>query len=369
MEKRYNRTHFGEVDIAKKSSRRRTILKTVGIGCGGVVLLFAVLAVWIGMEISQAMKPMELTESHPFRSAAKKERYLAHYDARAERWPVASETTTITTSFGPTFVRISGPEDGPPMVLLPGANATSLLWAPNIEAFSEHHRVYAVDTIFDFGRSVYTRDLTTPGDFVAWLDELHDGLGLSNNIRLVGLSYGGWISGQYALEHPERLEKLVLIAPAATVLDFSMDFIKRGILCLIPHKYFVRGMVRWALADAAAGSEEHQRIVEEAVDNAWLGMRSFKPKPMVSPTILSDDQLRSIAPPTLFIVGENEVIYSGSGADAIRRLNEVAPEIETALIPDCGHDLTIIQTELVNREILEFLGTELGGRLPGTRPQ
>jgi pimeloyl-ACP methyl ester carboxylesterase len=313
------------VNIAKKSSRRQTILKTVGIGCASIAVLFAAMVVWIGVEIYQAVQPMELSEHHPFRSPAKKERYLAHYDARAERWPVASETATIATTFGPTFVRISGPEDGPPLVLLPGANATSLLWAPNIEAFSERHRVYAVDTVYDFGRSVYTRDLTTPGDFVAWLDELFDGLGLTDDIRLAGLSYGGWIASQYALEHPDRLEKLVLMAPAATVLQFSADFIKRGILCLIPHKYFVRSMVNWAFADAAAGSEEQRRMVEEAAENAWLGMRCFKPKQMVNPTVLSDEQLRSLMLPTLYMVGENEVIYSGSAADAVRRLNEAAP--------------------------------------------
>ena len=91
------------------------------------------------------------------------------------------------------------------------------------------------------------------------------------------------------------------------------------------------------------------------MDNAWLGLRCFKPKQMVNPTILSDDQLRSLGPKTLFLVGENEVIYSGTGADAVRRLNQAAPAIKTVLVPDCGHDLTLVQPEQVNREILEFL--------------
>ena len=60
-------------------------------------------------------------------------------------------------------------------------------------------------------------------------------------------------------------------------------------------------------------------------------------------------------PPTILLIGENEVIYSGSGADAIRRVNNVAPQISTELIPDCGHDLTLVQPNLVNRLVLEFL--------------
>ena len=300
----------------KKARGWRKILRTLAIGCGTLALLFAAFVVWVGVDIYRATRPLELSDHHPFRSAAKKERYLAHYDARAERWPVESETLMVDTSWGQTFIRVSGPTDAPPLVLLPGANATSLLWETNIEAFSREHRVYAVDNIFDFGRSVYIRNFTTPADFVSWLDELFDALGLEKT-NLAGLSYGGWIASEYALEHPDRVEKLVLIAPAATVLQFSVDFMKKGILCIIPLKHFVRSMMKWALADAANGTEEHRRMAEEAADNAWLGIRCFKPKQMVAPRILSDEELRGLAPPTLFLVGENEVIYSGSGADAL----------------------------------------------------
>jgi pimeloyl-ACP methyl ester carboxylesterase len=341
--------------MTKKRGRRK-ILRALAIGCGSIALVFGALVFWIGSEIYQAIQPLELSDHHPFRSAAKKERYLAHYDARAERWPVVSKTRMVDTSWGPTFVRISGPSDGPPLVLLPGANATSLMWETNIEAFSREHRVYAVDNVFDFGRSVYVRNFTTGDDFVSWFDEFLDALGLEK-IRLAGLSYGGWIASEYALEHPERVEKLVLLAPAATVLQFSTDFIKKGMLCMIPHKHFVESMIDWVLADAVTGTEENRRMAEAAADNAWLGIRCFKPKQMVAPIVLSDDQLRGLAPPTLFLVGENEVIYSGSGAEAVQRLNSVAPQITTDLVPDCGHDLTLVQAELVNRLILDFLET------------
>ncbi len=139
------------------------------------------------------------------------------------------------------------------------------------------------------------------------------------------------------------------------MLPFSTDFIKRGILCMIPHKRFVRDMIQWALADAAAGTEEHRHIVDEAVEDAWMGLRCFRPKQLVHPTVLSDDELRSLSPPTLFLVGENEVIYSSSASGAVSRLNSVAPSIETEIVPNCGHDLTLVQTDLVNRLILEFL--------------
>lgn len=94
---------------------------------------------------------MKLSANHPFRSAMAKARFMALSEERAKEWPVASETRMVDTSFGQTFVRISGPEDAPPLVLLHGANVSSLSWIPNAAALSEHFRIYAVDTIYDFG--------------------------------------------------------------------------------------------------------------------------------------------------------------------------------------------------------------------------
>ena len=42
---------------------------------------------------------------HPFRSSAARQEYLAYYDARAQRWPIPSESMLVGTTFGDTFVR------------------------------------------------------------------------------------------------------------------------------------------------------------------------------------------------------------------------------------------------------------------------
>lgn len=55
----------------------------------------------------------------------------------------------------------------------------------------------------------------------------------------------------------------------------------------------------------------------------------------------------------LYLVDEDEKMYSAE--EAVQRLNEATPQVETEIIPDCGHDLWIIKTELVNRKVLEFL--------------
>jgi pimeloyl-ACP methyl ester carboxylesterase len=170
----------------------------------------------------------------------------------------------------------------------------------------------------------------------------------------MGLSYGGWITSQYALHHPNRLEKVVLLAPAATVLPFQPEFLTRGILCLLPHRYFVRSMMSWMLEDAAKKDDDVRLFVEEAAENMFVGLRSFKPIRLVNPTVLTEEQWQSIqVVPTLFLVGENEKLYSAH--DAVMRLETVAPKINVELIPNAGHDLTLVQAELVNSKIVEFL--------------
>ena len=93
---------------------------------------------------------------------------------------------------------------------------------------------------------------------------------------------------------------------------------------------------------------------QEMVDFLEISMKCFKPKySMVRPTLLDDEQLRSIRVPTLFLVGENEKIYSP--LKAIDRLNRVAPHIKKEIIPKAGHDLFSVQAEMVNRKALDFL--------------
>lgn len=113
------------------------------------------------------------------------------------------------------FVRGSGPVDAPSLVLLPGAGATSLMWADNVTALSAHHRVWAVDSIADYGRSEPSRPVLMAQDFVTWLDELTRALAPEGRFGLAGVSYRAWSAAQYALARPERLSALALIAPRA----------------------------------------------------------------------------------------------------------------------------------------------------------
>ncbi|HVP90529.1 MAG TPA: alpha/beta hydrolase [Terriglobales bacterium] len=322
-----------------------------------IYLAFPVLALFVSIVPAKLVEDhalADISDWHPFRTAKAKEAYLRSYAAQEARlWPVAPETRVVATSWGRTFVRITGPADAPPLVLLHGANATSMMWAPNIKALSAVYRTYAPDNIYDMGRSVFTRRLKTPGDFASWLDGLFDALGLGDHIVLVGQSYGGWIAGQYLVRHPERLDKVVLLAPAATIEPFRTGFLGRGLLGQLPFRRFTLSMMDWLLGDLARSGEAGRGLIESYADHICLGQRCFKPKSLVPPTLLTDRELGNIKVPTLFMAGENEKIFDP--AKALARLKRVAPQVRTELIPHAGHDLTLVRADLVDRKILDFL--------------
>ena len=178
-------------------------------------------------------------------------------------------------------------------------------------------------------------------------------------LNLVGMSYGGWLAAQYALRFPDRLRTVVMLAPGGTVLRFSFRFFARVMLLTVPLPGFggkepVRRVLNWVFQDTVRSGDTGRTLVERDVARMVQAGRFFVLPRLVWPTILDDAEWRAFGVPALFMVGENEKIYSPK--KAVRRLNRVAPQVKTEIIPGAGHDMTIVQAGLVDREVLEFLG-------------
>jgi len=111
---------------------------------------------------------------------------------------------------------------------------------------------------------------------VNWLDELFSALGLGNNIKLMGPSYGGWLTSQYALRFPGRLDKIVLLAPVGTVLSLRLEWIMRAVLCFVPYRYFTKSFLFWLLEELAQKDEASRIMLEEEVDAVFVRIRCYK---------------------------------------------------------------------------------------------
>ena len=305
---------------------------------------------------------MKKQPCYPFRSERAKAEYEALCLERVKTWPASSETMTVETASGWTFVRACGRITDPPLVLLPGARVGSLMWTRHIAALSAHYRTYALDIIGDVGFSVNRREISKPEDLVNWLDEVLTVLVPERPVNLMGISYGGWIAGQYALRFPSRLRKVVLLAPGGTVLPFSFGFFVRiGLLC-IPLPGLGGGPLRrtagWLFRDSIRGSDASRALFEETLVDLQRVWHLFDlPRPLWS-TVLDDKAWQGFSVPCLYLVGENEKIYSAR--KAVGRLKRVAPHVKAEIIPGAGHDLTMVQADLVAGKVLAFLGERAG---------
>lgn len=296
---------------------------------------------------------------YPYRSESARAEFEAHCEEWAREWPVPSETRLLDTASGRTFVRVSGRDSDPPLILLPGARFGSLMWMGVIEALSAHHQTYALDIIGDVGLSVNRVKVSTYDDLVRWLDEVRGELAPDGPVSLLGVSYGGAIAAQYALRLPQRLRKVVLLAPGATVLRFSFPFFARIVLQCIPRpgaeKDPLRRIFFWLFEDAARGDEACRERLEQALSHAQLSVRTFALPIPPWPKVLTDAEWKGLAAPCLFVIGENEKIYSADAA--VRRLNRVAPQVKAEVIPGAGHDMTLVRPGAVTSRVLDFLAS------------
>src|SRR4051794_39932286 len=113
---------------------------------------------------------------------------------------------------------------GPPVVLVHGLSGSTRWWRRNIGALTPHQRVYVVDLIgFGASRARHPFALSEAASFLArWLDHL----GLER-VSVVGHSMGGLIAAELAADAPDRVDRLVLVDPAA--LPFETGLVAHAI--------------------------------------------------------------------------------------------------------------------------------------------
>lgn len=291
-------------------------------------------------------------EYHPFKSQNAKETFLELYNNTAKEWPVPSKTKTVDTSYGKTFIRISGPEDASPLVLLHPGGSNSLSWIPVVKILSENHKIYAVDNIYDNGLSVYTKAVSGTDDYISWLTEVFNSLELKSNINIMGMSYGAWIACMFSVRYPEKLNKVVLLAPPATIVPPNPGFLIRALLMQIPYKFFYKRFMEWFFKDYI---NKDRKAAERVIENLYLTSKLFKYKRMLNPTILTDEELKNISVHLLYIIGENEKVCSAQ--KALERIHSLAPQIKTVLVPHSGHDMLAVEPVFIMGKIMSFLNS------------
>ena len=247
---------------------------------------------------------------------------------------------------------------GHPLVLLHAGIADCRMWDEQVAAFAARYRVVRFDAR-GFGRSDPARGRFSPrADLAGLLASL--GIGRAH---LVGLSMGGALAVDAALEFPELVSALVLaasrpsgLAPSKALRDGwdAVDaLIEAGDLA---------GANECELRMWVDGPDRSPDRVDPAVRERVRTMNGpllaqpdeGEPEPLEPPAV---ERLGAIAVPTLVIVGDADQPDVRDGADLLAR---AIPGARKATIPNAAHMVNMERPAEFNRLVLEFLA-EVGG--------
>ncbi|MFJ8541864.1 alpha/beta fold hydrolase [Streptomyces sp. NPDC093586] len=256
-------------------------------------------------------------------------RFHAAYDRVMAGWPAPREAVTVSTPFGETHVNVTGPADGPPLVLLPGGGAaTSASWYAQAAELSRTHRVHAADLIGAPGRSTPAGDRhpRTVADLTAWLDALLDGLGIEET-DLGGHSYGAWIALHHALHAPGRVRRLFLLDPTQCFAGLKAAYLLHALPMLLrPTPRRVRAFLDWETG--AVPLDPDWLALQEAA----VGFPSRRPVTGPRP---APEALRGLDVPVLLLLAGNSRTHDPSGVAA--RAQALLPRVTVTVVPDVSH--------------------------------
>ncbi|MEH3132250.1 MAG: alpha/beta hydrolase [Mycolicibacterium neoaurum] len=245
-----------------------------------------------------------------WRSDAARAHFAAVYATALARLPDADRMWDVDTAFGTVRVYRFEGGTGRPVVLLPGRNASTPMWADNLPGLLTHRPAYCIDLLGEPGMSVQRKPITGPDDQARWLDDVLTGIG-EESVHLLGVSFGGWSAMNYALRRPQKVASLVLVDPVLTFapipLRTMLAFLPMG-LPGVPDRVR-RRILRWISGGAEVDESDPVLMLIDA------GTADFVLQ-QPAPTRFTTGQLRALRVPVLAIIAGRSVIHDAARAAA-----------------------------------------------------
>ncbi|MDY6860430.1 MAG: alpha/beta fold hydrolase [Pseudomonadota bacterium] len=252
--------------------------------------------------------------------------------------------------------------EGPALVLLHGSGPGASGWSNfnrNIETLSGKFRVICPDLPGFGGSDMKPVDAPIPGWWADVMLGLLDHLGIAK-AHFLGNSMGGMITLKIALEHPERIDRMVLMAPGGGTAVTSI-FPSEGIKTLIgfydgpgPSIERLRGFIDQFVYDPSAITEELvQERFEAAMNPRIVAQPPMRPGPAGMPEELwRDARLTRLPHEALILWGrEDRVLPVDTGFTLMKQI----PNARFLVMPRCGHWIQWEKADEFNAIVSEFL--------------
>lgn len=277
---------------------------------------------------------------------------------------------------GTVHYRLTGPADGPLVVMIHGFSVPSFVWNDYVKPLNDAgFRVLAYD---NYGRGFSDRPATRyDAAFMdRQLDELLKALKIDRRVDLVGYSMGGAIATIFAARHPERVRSLTLIAPAGLGVATSKntEMLKRPLIGdWIIRLFGLRIFHDAAATDSRLAPDPSQFLADFDHQLEWRGygdallstMRNYPLAAAESAFERAGESTR----PVLVVWGEEDATVPYINA---ARLIELMPRAKLHSYPGLGHDIAYSHAPLVSGLILDFLEAQampVTSSGPGGKPR
>lgn len=273
--------------------------------------------------------------------------------------------TTIRAGKTDTFLLEAG--EGPPVIVLHGLGATNASMLPLIPDLASDHHLFVPD-LPGFGDSAKPIRSYDAGFFARWLIDLLDELDIER-AHLVGNSLGGRIAIEGALLAPDRVDRLVLLAPSPAFIR-RREFVRlvrilRPELALLPVPLISKAqVVRSIKAMFSKPSRLPDGWYESAADEFIRVFSSARGRiaffSAARQIYLEEpygeagfwDRLHELSHPSLFVWGARDRLVPAKFA---RHVEERLPTTTSVVLDDCGHVPQYEFPEETSRLVRDFL--------------
>lgn len=244
-----------------------------------------------------------------------------------------------------------GSTDDAPLIILHGFFASSRNWRQVAEKLAATFHVYVLD-MRNHGASPHHPVMDYPAmseDLLLFMENR----GLTT-ASLLGHSMGGKVAMWFALNHPERMDKLIVADIAPVSYTHCFDNLIRALKALPLHEISNRKQAELLLASAIPELSYRQFLLQNLIlkDGAYCWRIDLDIFYQMAPNIIAFPSVEQIPPyigKTLFLAGEDSGYVKADDVSAL------FPDATLSVIANAGHWLHVQQQGVFIERVEQFL--------------
>jgi 2-hydroxy-6-oxonona-2,4-dienedioate hydrolase len=259
--------------------------------------------------------------------------------------------------YGQKIHYLEAGSSGPTVILLHGLGGDATNWALTIPALASKYHVYVLDQI-GFGKSDKPIVNYRVATLVEFLDQFYRKLGIEK-ATLVGNSLGGWTAAAFAIAHPQKVDKLVLVCAAGyTAKRYGGQELSKEIYSALNPSTTadLKRLFGAVFYDKAMSSDAFvaQAFTAKLKRGDGNTINSFIDSILRGEDFI-DDKVKTIKAPTLVIWGREDRLTPLAMGEAFAQDISGAQKV---IIEQCGHVPQLEKAQVFNSALLKFLAGE-----------